>query len=213
MKFKDMSLKEKLGWLWDYYRGPAFFTILAVLTICSLIYTMFIQKHPDNYCGVAVFNQFMSIEDTQLLQSDLNNAIDTGENERINIHNFYNDSTDVLDQADLNQKFNTYIFTSQLQLLISDEEATKSFAEVEYTVPLNEILSNEQLQKYVLQDRVLYAKNPATGNDEPFAIDITSSALINRYKLFEGKQVFASFVPMPEETNEKTLKVLAEFLK
>jgi hypothetical protein len=213
MTFKELSFKGKLGYIWDYYRTPFFFTVVCGVALISLIYTIFIKDHPDNYSGVAIFNQFMPIEDTQMLQNELNTLVDVPKNEQIIIQNFYNDSTDVLDQADLNQKFNTYIFAGQLQLLIADEDSTLNFIDVEYVSPLTEVMSSEELDNLRLRDKLLYAKGVDSEDEQPYAVDITSSALIAKYNLYEGKKVYASFVPMPAENNLKTINVLNEFLK
>ena len=64
MTFKDLSKKKKFEYIWDYYKLHIIGTILAVLALSSLIYTMFIRIPDTNFCGVAIYGQFLSALNT-----------------------------------------------------------------------------------------------------------------------------------------------------
>ena len=129
MTFKDLSKKKKLEYIWDYYKLHIIGTILAVLAISSLIYTMFIRIPDTNFCGVAIYGQFLSALNTDKMTADLNKELNLPEHTSVQLQNFYSDSTDVMVEADLNQKFNTYVYALEFHLLLSNAENTKNFTQ------------------------------------------------------------------------------------
>ena len=123
-------------------------TILAVLALSSLIYTMFIRIPDTNFCGVAIYGQFLSALNTDKMTADLNKELNLPEHTSVQLQNFYSDSTDVMVEADLNQKFNTYVYALEFHLLLSNAENTKNFTQ-KYLRPL---LNNGTL-KMTLPDK------------------------------------------------------------
>ena len=186
--------------------------IFVIGIIASLIYTIFIKPHPDLYCGVAMYDQFLSIEDIESLTSELNTKFNLDPKKyTVDIESFYADSTDVMVEAELNQKFNTYIYNAQFHLLMSDKEKVQMFIDAEYMTPLSDYLSQNIINKLDKEGRIVYANDPYSKENKPMAIDISNSALLKKYNLYQGKSCYIGFVPMPDN-NDKTLNVLNAFL-
>ena len=207
MTFKDLSKKKKLEYIWDYYKLHIIGTILAVLALSSLVYTMFIRVPDTNFCGVAIYGQFLSALNTDKMTADLNKELNLPEHTSVQLQNFYSDSTDVMVEADLNQKFNTYVYALEFHLLLSNAENTKNFTQVEYTTPITDYLSDEKVNELRKKGLVLDAKDPETGELKPYGMSLKNSKILKKYNLFQYDTPYISFVPIVDNT-ENTLKTL-----
>lgn len=207
MTFKDLSKKKKLEYIWDYYKLHIIGTILAVLALSSLIYTMFIRIPDTNFCGVAIYGQFLSALNTDKMTADLNKELNLPEHTSVQLQDFYSDSTDVMVEADLNQKFNTYVYALEFHLLLSNAENTQNFTQVEYTTPITDYLSDEKVNELRKKGLVLDAKDPETGELKPYGISLKNSKILKKYNLFQNDTPYISFVPIVDNT-ENTLKTL-----
>ena len=211
MTFKDLSKKKKFEYIWDYYKLHIIGTILAVLALSSLIYTMFIRIPDTNFCGVAIYGQFLSALNTDKMTADLNKELNLPEHTSVQLQDFYSDSTDVMVEADLNQKFNTYVYALEFHLLLSNAENTKNFTQkylqVEYTTPITDYLSDEKVNELRKKGLVLDAKDPETGELKPYGINLKNSKILKKYNLFQNDTPYISFVPIVDNT-ENTLKTL-----
>ena len=207
MTFKDLSKKKKFEYIWDYYKLHIIGTILAVLALSSLIYTMFIRIPDTNFCGVAIYGQFLSALNTDKMTADLNKELNLPEHTSVQLQDFYSDSTDVMVEADLKQKFNTSVYALEFHLLLSNAENTKNFTQVEYTTPITDYLSDEKVNELRKKGLVLDAKDPETGELKPYGINLKNSKILKKYNLFQNDTPYISFVPIVDNT-ENTLKTL-----
>lgn len=207
MTFKDLSKKKKFEYIWDYYKLHIIGTILAVLALSSLIYTMFIRIPDTNFCGVAIYGQFLSALNTDKMTADLNKELNLPEHTSVQLQDFYSDSTDVMVEANLNQKFNTYVYALEFHLLLSNAENTKNFTQVEYTTPITDYLSDKKVNELRKKGLVLDAKDPETGELKPYGINLKNSKILKKYNLFQNDTPYISFVPIVDNT-ENTLKTL-----
>lgn len=86
-----------------------------------------VYKNSDtNFCGVAIYGQFLSALNTDKMTADLNKELNLPEHTSVQLQDFYSDSTDVMVEANLNQKFNTYVYALEFHLLLSNAENTKT---------------------------------------------------------------------------------------
>lgn len=213
MTFKDLDTKGKIEHIWEYYRLRIFMIIFLICVAISFVYVIFIKPHPDLYCGVAVYDQFISMEDIENMTAELNSEFSLDPKKyTVDIQSFYSDDTDVMVEAQLNQKFNTYIYASQFHLILSNKENIETFVQAEYITSLTDFLSQEEISALDSQGRILYALNPYTGKNDPMAVDISKSALLKKYGLYSDTKCYISFVPMPDNS-ENTMNVFNAFLE
>lgn len=213
MTFKELDTKEKIEHIWEYYRLRIFMIIFLLFVGISVIYSIFIKPHPDLYCGIAIYDQFISITDTESMINELNNKFNIDSKEyTVDIQSFYTDQEDVMVEAQLNEKFNTYIYASQFNILLGDKEDTDTFIASEYVAPLSDYLTEDEIRAYDSKGLVEYALDPYSNQNKPMAIKLQNSALLKKYNLYQDRDCYLSFVPMPEEYNENTIKTFKEFL-
>lgn len=213
MSFKDLTFRQKLDHIWYYYKWYFAGTVFAAICIASIIYTMFIKVKPDLWCGVAIYGENLPFEQTDLMTDELEAKFLTDtEHEEIQITNYYEDEADVMVAADLNQKFNTYIYAGQINMIVGTEEATQTFAEAEYIVPLTDYIPAEEIKKLEEKGMIFYATFKETNKKEPMAVIVNNSSLLHKYGIFTEQAAYLSFVPMSENA-ENTVSVMYEFMK
>lgn len=213
MTFKELDRKGKLEHIWIYYKLRIFMIGFLIIAGLSLIYTMFVKPHPDNYCGIAMYGQFLSMADDDALTGELNSLLELDARKNtVEIECFYSDETDIMVEAELNQKFNTYLYASQFNMIMADSEYTNTFIEAGYYVPLEKYIGAEAVKKYEDKGLILYGPDPETGNLVPIAVKLSDSALLKKYNLYQDKDSYVGFVVMPEEYRESTVKTFNLFL-
>lgn len=213
MTYKDLNTKGKIEHIWEYYKLRIFMILFLIGIGISLIYSIFIKPHPDLYCGIAMYDQFVSIADINKLTDELNKKFNLNKREySVELQSFFSDDTDVMVEAELNQKFNTYIYASQFHLLLGDEEDTKTFVSSEYMAPLSDYLSNDKIAELDSQGKILYALDPYSNQTKPMAINIKDSAILKKYNLYQDRDCYIGFVPMPDN-EDHTLNVLQTFME
>ncbi|MDO5389397.1 MAG: hypothetical protein Q4F63_09200 [Clostridia bacterium] len=213
MTFNELDTKGKIEHIWEYYRLRIFMIIFLLAVAVSFIYSIFIKPHPDLYCGMAMYGQFISIEDNTALIDELNQKFQLDPREyTVDIQSFYSDDTDPLVEAELNQKFNTYIYASQFHLLLGSEENINAFVSAEFVSPLSDYLTKEEISQLETQGKVLYAVDPATNENKPMAVNISNSALLKKYNLYSDTDCYVAFVPMPDN-GDHTMNVFNTLLE
>jgi hypothetical protein len=147
------------------------------------------------------------------MTEELNNTFELdGKTDTIEITDYYEDSSDVMVLANLNQKFNTYIYAGQFNLIVSTKEAAETFVTAEYVEPLSTYLSAEEIEELDKKGMVYYTENPETNEVQPMSVIVENSKLLNKYGVFTENEAYISFVPMAENI-DNTVKVLHEFMK
>ncbi|MGN0376123.1 MAG: hypothetical protein ACI4ED_00655 [Suilimivivens sp.] len=147
MKTKDMSLKEKLSYFWYYYKVHTFVIIIAVIAVCSYIYTMATAK---DY----IFYEIM------LNSSQLNGDVleaSFGEYAGLDLENYecFIDTLSTLsyqsqsgyDMATF-QKIIALIQSKDLDAMVLDAEVFYNFSFNGMMMDLRNVLSEEELARY-----------------------------------------------------------------
>ncbi len=214
MTYKDLNTKEKIEHIWEYYRHTIIIGTILIISFISIFYNIFIKPHPNLFCGLAVYNYHLPISQIDEITNELNNKFNLDPTKStIEIQSFYTDDSDPLTEVNLNQKFDTYIYSSQFNLIFTDLDNTNSFINSGYVSRLDEYLTKEEISSLESQNKILYAIDPYSNEKTPMAVNIKGSKLLNEYNIYKDKDCYLSFVPMPNEYTENTLKVFREFLK
>ncbi len=213
MNFKDLSNKEKFEHIMYYYKWHIVLTIIGIICAISLVYTVFIRESIENYNGVAIYGEFLSFEKEAAIQQELADLVNAPDNYRVLVDCYYSDEDDPTVESNLFQKFNTYLYSNQYQLIISDKENIKAFAQAEILYPLAAYFTKDEIAQYEKNYEILYTKNAETGKDDAFAIKIDNSKLLKKYDIFQNKTPYIAFVPQPKEYTERTFNTLNQFLK
>lgn len=167
---KDMSMREKLSYFWDYYK------VHFLVTICGLgLLTLFIYQYVTNkdYAFYAAFvnaHVYSEIhadtweeEFTEFSGIDTDKyevAIDTGISLSEDMATAYSISSQ--------EKMLALLQIGEIHTIVSDTETFEKYAQYEYFYPLDSLLSPEDYEKY---KEYFYYTDMATidmGDDDTF---------------------------------------------
>jgi hypothetical protein len=113
----------------------------------------------------------------------------------------------------MEQKFITYLYSLELHLVAANQEDTEMFIDSEYIAPLTDYLSEDELNELDAKGMVLYHTDPLDNTEKPFAVNIDSSALLNKYNIFTTEEsAYLSVIPI-EGYQDNTKAVIRELLK
>ena len=213
MTFKDLSFKKKLEHIWEYYKWVILGVMFVIIAGGSMVYAM-IKPKPVNYAGIAVYRPHISTEQTDALTADLNNALGLAESDSVTVSNYYFDENDTVFNVEMEQKFVTYLFSMEINVIVAFKADMELFIDSEYIAPLSEYYSDEELKVLEEKGMLFYHTDPLDNQEKPFAIDLSSSALIEKYKVLEGYEepAYLAIVPIGGY-EDNTKSVIDEILK
>lgn len=156
-KLKDMSLKDKVWYIWEYYK----FHILGVLivigifwvigtsiyrsTFDSTLYCMYINNRSEGELNTDVltedFHDYMGFTDKQLINTE-------------SAFLSYGDNTSEFSYASM-AKISALVASNELDVMIGDEENFDHYASMGAYADLEELLPADLLD--VVKDRLVYA--------------------------------------------------------
>lgn len=145
-KFKSLSLKEKIDWIWEYYAVTIVVAIVGVVLCAFLLVSMLgIRKNQQVSLGILILDDRMNQESSERLKDELSNAI-TGNIEV----SFYSKSNE--------EQFRAFVVRTAVDgpdLVIAPLSEIREMAE-------NEYVNND----YVMLDNAsFYAKALNLGSD------------------------------------------------
>lgn len=185
-----MSQKEKMAYIWDYYKFHIIGTIAAIILLISFISS--IGEKKEVALNMTIIGQGVNTEGVVQLQEQLTNelVIDKADEEvYIETLSYDKSSPDPASQAGL-QKMTAQITTGSIDLLIVDKE-------------LFEEISSQQNSLLALNDFKGINK-VLTSNEEVYGISTSDINFFTPLKLDENKVLC---VP----SNTKNLKQINEF--
>ncbi len=132
-KFASMNTKEKFQYFNDYYRNKTIAGVIILGISVSLLYTIFSPK-PETILYAAIVNDYLEEEVLKQGATDFLSLLSLDEDD----HNIVLDSSYYLaDDASSvtmasEQKLTTYVFSNDVDVIITDEAQFKRFARMGY---------------------------------------------------------------------------------
>lgn len=174
MKFSSMNRKEKIQHFNDYYRNKTIIAIIILGCIISLLYTVFSPK-PETALYVAIVNDYLEEEKLNQSKTDLLSLLSFDEK----AHNIVLDSSYFLSEDTSNitlaseQKLTTYIFSNEIDIIITDEKQFKSFASMGYFENLSHQLPTDLYTDFT--DDFFLADDPEGNSYNAYGIYLDNS--------------------------------------
>lgn len=198
-KLKLRSWKERLEYVWDYYK-PLMVAILVIVILINIIVTVYRNLQIDTLLNVYAVNCNYDSTDSEELTSDFIEYIGgIGAKEEILI-----DTSIVLDDEDTTSyavgyqmKFTAVISAQMADVVLMDAEKFEEYAGYSYFEDLSRILSEDQLEEW--EELLVYMENE-DGEEIPCAIDLTKSSVSEEYGLYSDT-VYGGVVASAENTD------------
>lgn len=177
----NLNRSQKLGYFKDYYLRAVVITIVAVIAVGSLVYTM-LFRHQTNILSVAFINEAW-LTNAGLLDENLRDYYGlTSEDELLDCSNYS------LEAYGDQMKLSTLIAAQTIDVLVCPEEQFIQYSELGYLADLSELLPADlyaQFEDQILESSVVETDTEGTVVNTlpaaPHGIDIADNAVYQAY--------------------------------
>lgn len=163
-KLKEMSFKEKVSYLRDYYLAKTLIGLVALGLITYFVYTVVTPK-PETLLDAAIVNYAFSDTTVDKISEDMNKLLVKNpkkENIMVDASFYVGDGSDTSEfTIGSQQKLQTLMSTGEIDVLIAPESLFQAYATSDFLCKLTDVLPTEVLT--TLSDSIF---NSAT-NDNP----------------------------------------------
>lgn len=142
-KLRNMSFKEKLEYLWEYYRIHALVFIICVSIVVSLVYTI-LKPKIDTKLYVAVINNTIPDDLLEDISAQLEERLQLNQEKEkvfINSQFYFNGSPDYA--ANMETALATYVAAQDVDIIIAPQSEFKQYADSDFMVALSDILPTD----------------------------------------------------------------------
>ena len=145
-KIKGMGWKERIGYIWTYYKVHMALVLAACLLI-GLIGQIIYNSQFDTIFYAAVLNG--GIGDAEGMQDDFKAYLgdDNEYHETTFDSSMFFTGDDTKDTAGV-MKLTTLIGAQELDAMVCDERQYEKYADLDAFIPMDEILTQEQMEAY-----------------------------------------------------------------
>ena len=205
---KNLTFREKIGYIWDYYR----FHIIAIILVLSFAFSMIkhFVTYRDPLLNVIMVNSNMA-EDSSAI----------GFNEFFEKYDYkvYEGAVDVFDDlyiqdgmpsytdTQYNEVLYTLIAAGDQDLFFGTGEIFMKYAHAGALQDLSEILPQETLAKY--EEQLIYTDENGEADSYPCAISLVENDWIKKHGYYNETCYFGIFV---KSAHADTATDFAEFL-
>ena len=196
-KLKDMTFKEKLSYLFFYYKWHALVAIGIIAFVVYMVVTILSRKDEAFYCV------FMNVDHSFVETTDMSADFEAyaGINSKkyktvfdTTVYTKNNNPMFEDDAYDSSVRLNALFMSAQVDVLCSSDKILDDYAVQDILVDLHDFFSDEDLDKLEENNLVYYSKG-SDGKEYPAAVRITDSTVLKDVGLYDdGTTVYASVV-------------------
>lgn len=205
-KLKKLSFKEKLQYIWDYYK-PVLAGIVVLLLIVKIGVDINQNNQIEKMLNVAVFNSIPMSEQSEVLVQEFEalKGYD-GEKQVVNVDTNYQVGNNGNVQMEMASqvKMTVMIQSGDMDVILVPESAFESMAAIGFFADVREVLSEESQNAY--KDGFTYGKTEEDTEEIPYGIRIDGSEKIKG--MFAEEEICLAF-----GANIKKTAVAEDFLK
>lgn len=192
-ELKDMSPREKLEHLWEYYKW-VLGVLLVVVVIVGTIVGSIISLNTETIIAGAIINVPVNMEGFVELQDGYYQHAKTEGRQAVGLTNFtFLDPYTTVEQTytlDIIENVTAMIGSDNLDYVMYDDLALTFFMTPEFFTDLRELFTEKELD--AMGNAVIKLQIPETGELIPIAIDIRDTSFYDRY-MAEEKAIYLSF--------------------
>ena len=183
-KLKDMTLKEKAAYIWEYYKFPIIGTVIVLFVAGSIINTVWINPPKKYYLQLAFYSGYVDETVLSAMCGNLEEALMTPEErETLQIAGscFMLDSGDPQMDMAYQQKFASMLAVGELDLLIINDTDLDSIVAQGILLPIKNLLSESLLPS--VSDKLIEAADE-NGVKADYAIKLEGNRFFSENGLY-----------------------------
>lgn len=204
--FQEMTVREKIEHIWEYYK-LAVFGIIAGVALIIYIIMKILNPDPDMILGVTLVNSYsrMTGESENIFEQYL---LDNGynpEEETISVNESLYISEGGMGQSDMAslQALMAWTSVGEIDILAGDENVMNMLGNSGGLLEMEEVLTPAQMEQY--GDRLYTTKDPETGQEYVCALKLPEGNLLNKAGYYNG-DVWVG-IPSTSKRQELAIKI------
>lgn len=184
-KMKEMTLQDKIWYIWEYYKFHIAGVILAIMFLSVFAHSVYNTTiHPALHC-IILNNQSPEELNTSILEQDFHELMGFGKKEPIyteSMYIAYGDQATEYSYASM-AKISALVASKELDILMGDPENISHYASMDGLADLTQILPQDIAAQ--VEDRFFYASD-SSGQSLPVSVDISGTAFAQNMHLSEN---------------------------
>lgn len=190
-KFKDLNFREKINYIWDYFKWWILGTIAIIITLIITVPGILENHKEVQLYALFVNSNIQSQESTTIMDDYVEAANIDMNNKRIIL-----DSTLYIDRdstttttMENSQKLTVLFASNTIDVMISDEENFEFCCSQGAFMDLKELLPDDLYEKY--SHKMMFAENPTTKEMTAYGIMMNESQILNDENAFSEVPVLS----------------------
>lgn len=172
-----MSWKDKIEYLWTYYKWVLAVAAVGILIICIVVSSI-MNKSVTTLYGGTIINAELSAEgETYLTDGWFEHLGGVDKKEKVELTtSYYNDLSTTQDpeaDAAAAMRVTAMVAAKELDYVIMDELSYNYYKKATIFSSLEEVLTQELIEQF--SDKIVYYTDEEDGNTYPIAINITDT--------------------------------------
>lgn len=189
-KLSEMTIKEKLDYIWEYYKYPIVGIIFVAALVGSIINNVFINPPKNVFAHMVFYNDYVSEETSDGFSDKLTEHLITDkEEEQILITYLMISQDDLQASIAMSQKFVAMIASKEIDLIISERSDFEIMCTQGYFLELNKVLSPKELAGY--SDRLMTGTIDGEEGSYVYGIRMDDNPLFDEFRLRTDDRVLS----------------------
>ena len=181
--FKNMSAKNKLNYVWDYYRLPI--GIILILTIIFIAIFNHYSSMKESVMNAVFINGYSPYEGLPGLEEFFDSQGFDADTQEIQIVTSLKltltDATYMDDYYTL-ESLNAMFAVGDMDIFAAPKQLYSQFAPAGYVADLRSVFSEEELSVY--RDLLIYVENTETGENIPCGFDMSENKWLKEFEYY-----------------------------
>lgn len=204
---KKMSFKEKVLYIWDYYKLHIIIGLALIIGITSFVHSQVTK--PKNYCNISYIGSYINPNYCSLIQKDLNKTILNNDNKNtISVDSVFTDKNSLQQNPYAFQKLAARVSAKDLDLAIVNKKIFDTNFSSGMFYNLQSLKGFSSLSK---ENYEFITKTNSSGHLGIYGISVKNSTILNKLHFPNNDNMLV--VISSSERKDKALGVINALLK
>lgn len=206
-KFQELSRKEKVDYIWEYYKLHIIGGIIVIGIIASFLNIWVFNPPPKSAVSVNFMSTNLMTSVTEELEEELNDLIVTEEmgNKKVFVNTYVLGSPDPQMEMATQTKFAASIQAQELDVMIMDKDKFEELAKQGNMLPLDKVLAKEDIDK--LSEKLISVKAEEETEEKIYGIDVSDIDKINEVMVGDSPKIMSVIANSQKlEESKKVIK-------
>ncbi len=187
-KLKGLSAKDKLWYVWEYYKLHIAVVICIIVTVSSILGNLLNSKEPYLHYAVINLSSLAQAEPVPLTE-EAHAAFQLDEDDFFSVDTYLFTISDLMSPEDYTsfQEFQLQVYVSDLDMMFMTEADCYALSSAGLFCDLESILPEDLWEK--IKDHVIYLPDPVTGETIPAALSLSHCSAIERCEFLSDSVV------------------------